>query len=223
MWMLFTNPRGLAVICAATLLVACSTMPSAPDRVRKHERDSHLPTSVMADSSDNVVVITAHSSRAERQAKQAAAEFQQALALMDQKNFDEAGALLSRLSTEYPLLSGPVLNLGIVYLHQNEPAKAIAAFKEATQRHPENPYAYLYQGIALRHQGKFKHAEDSYSTALALAPNYAQAHMNLGILYELYLQQPSKALPHYEAYQALQSEADPLVANWITVLKNQIP
>src|SRR5690625_5299076 len=132
MWMLFTNPRELAVICAATLLVACSTMSSAPDSVRKHERDSHLPTSVMADSSDNVVVITAYSSRAERQAKQAAAEFQQALALMDQKNFEEARALFSRLNTQYPLLSWPGLYLCIVYLQPNEPAQTIPAFKEAT-------------------------------------------------------------------------------------------
>lgn len=222
MLMLSINRRGLTVACAVALLAACSTMPSVPDGARKHERDKNLPASVMADSSQGIVPIAAYSNRAERQAKQANPVFQEALTLMGRQEFDEASAVLSQLAADYPLLSGPVLNLGIVYLHQDEANKASAAFKEAINRHPENPYAYLYHGIALKQQGKFKQAEKSYFKALEVAPDYAQAHINLGILYELYLQEPPKALPHYEKYQALQSEPDPLVANWIAVLKNQI-
>lgn len=223
MLMRFINrsQRALILGCLTLLVAACTSAPTLPvgkDRAA-HDRGKDLPSSVTADSSHAAIAFEPYSNRAERQAKKAEAEFSQALALMAQQQFQEASKMLSQLAAEYPLLSGPLLNLGIIYLHQEEPEKANAALAEALRRHPENPYAYLYQGIALKQQGKFKQAEESYLKAIDLAPNYAQAHINVGILYELYLQEPDKALPHYENYQSLQQEPDPLVNNWIMVLK----
>ncbi|MGH8263721.1 MAG: hypothetical protein ACRET4_09590, partial [Steroidobacteraceae bacterium] len=38
---------------------------------------------------------------------------------------------------------------------------------------------------------------------------------NLGVLYDLYLQMPGKALPLYQKYQELSGGADKQVAEWI--------
>src|SRR5699024_10012501 len=103
MSMLFINRRKIAIACTAAILTACSTMPNAPDGARKHERDKNLPTSIKADSSQDDIVISAYSSRAERQSKQAAPAFQEALALMEQQKLDDASALLSQLAVDYPL------------------------------------------------------------------------------------------------------------------------
>lgn len=227
--MLFINhfyqitSRFLAIVGLSLILVACAITPSKPIESTRnpHHGAKDLPTSVTQDSTMNNVLVSPYSYKAERQAKKSGNDFQQALTLMEQERWDEAASLLSQIATESPLLAGPVLNLGIIHLQKGELGQAIAAFKEATNRHPENPYIYIYQGIAQRQQGLFKQAEASYLKALDLAPNYAQANINLGILYELYLQQPEKALLHYEKYQELQDNPDPLVNSWITVLKNQ--
>lgn len=216
--------RLLTIIGLSFILIACASTSTGPtESGRKlHDRDKHLPSSVTQDSTANSIQVPPYNNRAERQAKKSENDFQQALILMEQERWDEASSLLSYIAKESPLLAGPALNLGIIHLHQGEPEQAMAAFKEAANRHPENPHAYLYQGIAQRQQGLFKQAEESYFKSLELAPDYAQANINLGILYELYLQQPEKALFQYEKYQELQETPDPLVNNWITVLKNQI-
>ncbi len=58
--------------------------------------------------------------------------------------------------------------------------------------------------------------------ALELQPDYADAHLNLGILLELYLQQPQAALEHYARYHQLEGDQDKRVNLWITDLKRRL-
>ena len=44
---------------------------------------------------------------------------------------------------------------------------------------------------------------------------YARAHLNLGILFDLYLQDLEKALQQYRKYQKLTSDENTQVAGWI--------
>jgi tetratricopeptide (TPR) repeat protein len=70
-------------------------------------------------------------------------------------------------------------------------------------------------GLVYRNTGRFELAEEAYRSALAADPVYAPALLNLGILLDLYLQQPASALEQYQNYQASLAEPDPKVANWI--------
>ena len=54
-------------------------------------------------------------------------------------------------------------------------------------------------GIVERKLGKFAEAEAAYQRTIAAEPNYAPAHLNLGVLYDLYLAQPQKALDRVRA------------------------
>ena len=45
------------------------------------------------------------------------------------------------------------------------------------------------------------------STRVQIDPNYAIAYLNLGVLCDLYLQQPQRALEAYERYLALATHA----------------
>ena len=67
----------------------------------------------------------------------------------------------------------------------------------------------------------FLEAEAAYLKAVTAEPQYALAHYNLGVLYELYLQRLDDALRHFERYQALYGE-DPQVEKWITDLKRRV-
>ena len=75
--------------------------------------------------------------------------------------------------------------------------------------------------MLLRRQGKFGEAEAAYLKAVTASPDYALAHYNLGVLYELYLQRLDAALQHYERYQAVTGE-DKQVAKWIADLKRRL-
>jgi tetratricopeptide (TPR) repeat protein len=70
-------------------------------------------------------------------------------------------------------------------------------------------------GLAYRNTGRFELAEQAYRSALAADPAYAPAMLNLGVLLDLYLQQPAEALAQYEGYQATAAEPDAAVVNWI--------
>jgi cellulose synthase operon protein C len=77
------------------------------------------------------------------------------------------------------------------------------------------------QGIAQRKQGKFAEADAAYRHAIEADPNYAPAHLNLGILCDLYRGEGQEALPQYEQYVALTGE-NKRVNGWIAELRKRL-
>jgi len=77
-------------------------------------------------------------------------------------------------------------------------------------------------GIAYRKAGRFADARAAYERAIAADPTLADAECNLGILLDLYLDDPAAALPHYERYQSLAAEADPKVTAWVAELRARL-
>jgi cellulose synthase operon protein C len=77
-------------------------------------------------------------------------------------------------------------------------------------------------GIAYRKAGRFADARAAYERALATDPGLADAHCNLGILLDLYLDDPAAALPHLERAQVLAADTDPMVAAWVVELRTRL-
>jgi tetratricopeptide (TPR) repeat protein len=77
-------------------------------------------------------------------------------------------------------------------------------------------------GIAYRKAGRFADARAAYERAIATDPAFADAECNLGILLDLYLDDPAAALPHYERYQALAGDADTRAAAWLAELRTRL-
>jgi tetratricopeptide (TPR) repeat protein len=77
-------------------------------------------------------------------------------------------------------------------------------------------------GIAYRKVGRFTDARAAYERAIAADPALADAECNLGILLDLYLDDPAAALPHYERYQALAGDADTRAAAWLAELRTRL-
>ncbi len=76
-------------------------------------------------------------------------------------------------------------------------------------------------GLAYRNTGRFELAEGAYREALVADPLYGPALLNLGVLLDLYLQQPAAALQQYETYQTTLLEPDPGVARWIAEVRTR--
>jgi tetratricopeptide (TPR) repeat protein len=77
-------------------------------------------------------------------------------------------------------------------------------------------------GIAYRKAGRFADARAAYQRAIAADPALADAECNLGILLDLYLDDPAAALPHYERYQALAGGNDARVGAWVAELRTRL-
>ena len=77
-------------------------------------------------------------------------------------------------------------------------------------------------GIGWRQSGRFVDARAAYETAIAADPSRPEAECNLGILLDLYQDDPAGALPHYERCQALSGGADAKVAGWLAELRTRL-
>jgi tetratricopeptide (TPR) repeat protein len=147
--------------------------------------------------------------------------FEQALELVRQGRPADAELVFKRLTESFPQLTGPELNLGLLYLQSSRLPEAEAAFKSALERNPENPVAGNELGIVERKLGKFAEAEAAYQRTIAAEPNYAPAYLNLGVLYDLYLAEPQKALEQFEHYLQLAGE-NKQVSGWVIELRKRV-
>ncbi len=200
----------LALTTGAALINAgCST---APVSVNNEEVQKTAITQKSADAKKPA--LRQNATPAER-------EFQAALTLMEGGRPQDAEKMLLAMTKTYPKLSGPYANLGILYFKSNREEKAKEAFTKVLSLNGTSGTAYNYLGVIHRNNGEFQRAHDYYQKALEIDPKYASAVLNLGILYDLYLQKPHKALKHYQQYQNLAGTEDRQVKMWIADLKNR--
>ena len=106
-------------------------------------------------------------------------------------------------------------------MRESRNSEAEGAFKAALERNPNSAVAENELGIAERKLGKFTEAEAAYRRTIATDPNYAAAYLNLGVLYDLYLSEPQKALEQYEHYLTLAGE-NKQVAGWVIELRKRV-
>jgi tetratricopeptide (TPR) repeat protein len=153
--------------------------------------------------------------------ERAAQQYAQALAMMKSGRNTDAELEFKQLALAYPEFAGPDVNLGLLYLRASRYADAEGALKAALARNPNNAVASDELGIAERKLGKFAEAEAAYQHAIAVEPNYAPAYLNLGVLYDLYLAEPQKALEQFEHYLTLAGD-NKQVAGWVVELKKRV-
>ena len=153
---------------------------------------------------------------------EARASFAAVTQLMKGGQWAAAETQLLQLRTRYPHYSGVVLNLGIVFARTDRATQAEEAFRAALAINPQNSEAANHLAALLRQKGRFSEARDQYLAVLAMVPDDASTHLNLGILYDLYLQEPAAARRHYEAYQQAQVEPERRVSGWILDLERRM-
>lgn len=220
----------LLIMLLASALAACSSGPAKKEdsgslfgaikRAEKIEAEANQPP-MKSDAlpSPDVKPI---SSDQEKQAKKADVDFKKGLAAM-QANQDALALQIFRdLEQKYPLISGPLINEAKILVKQKKFEDAKTQLIKASSVHAQNPFVYNELGLVYRELGQFQDSQQAYQKAIQLAPNYALAHYNLGVLADLYLQNYSLALDQYKAYQALLSDPDKKVAGWIKDLEHRV-
>jgi Flp pilus assembly protein TadD len=147
--------------------------------------------------------------------------FEQAAASMAAGDFVEAELRFKEFLLQYSEYPGAHVNLAIIHASNGNDAAARSSIDSALALEPDHPAALNQMGMLLRRNGKFLEAEAAYLNAVTVAPEYALAHYNLGVLNELYLQRLETALQHFQTYHSLVGE-DKQVAKWITDLTRRV-
>jgi Tfp pilus assembly protein PilF len=142
-------------------------------------------------------------------------KFQQANKALAAGDWQNAESDLLWLTTNHPALSGAFLNLALLYAETQQLEKAEQYFNQAISVNKLNVNAYNQYAIYWRKRGQFEQAEQLYLKALDVWPDYPAAHLNLGILYDLYMGALPPALEHYRLYQALLEEPSRQIQGWI--------
>ncbi len=148
--------------------------------------------------------------------------YNKALWDIKEKRFTKAGVILDKLILKYPGAAGPYANKGVIYAKKNKLDKAEEYFLKALANNKNLVQARNHLAVVYRKKGKFTLAKDMLDAAIVTDPYYANAYYNLGILYELYLQVPEKALENYQLYLDLKKDGDKQVAQWVSLLRRQI-
>lgn len=149
--------------------------------------------------------------------------YSEALELLKANQLPEAEQALRAVIKDYPKLSGPRTNLGIVYARTDRRPQAQTQFAQAIKANPRNAVAHNWLGVLARESGNYTAAEQAYKQALAADPNYTDAQLNLAILYDQYLKRPYEALAAYKRYAQLAGPEDLRAAVWVAELESRLP
>lgn len=205
-----------AVSCAL-LLAACAGNPSTP------ESEATEPAVPLVDENGERVLrpnpYLADPANVPAAAQQA---ITQARTQFGQQQYVAAESTMQQVVAQWPQLSGAWLNLAKVQLKLEQPEAAEHSLQKAVAANENNVFAWNSLGALLRDRGRFEEAREAYGNALARWPDFALAHRNLGILYDLYLHQPEQALHHYREAKALENEEDRVLAGWIMDLERRL-
>lgn len=145
-------------------------------------------------------------------------DFQRALVMLDNHEYDQAIDILRRVIDRSPGVTAPYINIAIAYRRTGRQEQAEEHLKTALRLIPGHPVACNEYGLLCRQDGRFAEARAIYEESLSHFPEYYPVHRNLGILCDLYLNDPKCALAHYKIYSEAQPD-DEQVKLWIAELQ----
>ena len=229
----FTDPkRTLLLLGLCLALGACGGMPvKMPDVPFSGKKTAPAPESkdstgsdAPAEASDNeqtVVLSPADRVKTPRIKAGNQQAFEQGVALLAAGDLDAAQAQFELVTASQPKLAGPWVNLGLIAQQQGDQEAALAHFDAALKANRYSCDAWNAKGIVLRQLGRFEQAEAAYQACIAADPKFADARLNLGILYELYMGDYPQALVAYQGYQQTLNTQDQRLAMWIADLERR--
>lgn len=134
-------------------------------------------------------------------------------------NLNKAKEIFTSFRSERPELAGPYANLAIIALKENNSDEALKLVTIAVQKNPKLAQALNLLAYLEQQKGDITSAVNHYKQAIENKEDYAIAHYNIALLYDVYLQDVDKAIPHYEKYMKLINNKDKKTADWLEQIK----
>lgn len=153
--------------------------------------------------------------------KSSVAAFIEARKAFKAGNYDRAEKLFGALAELDDSLSGPWVMLGDIALEREDRELAMEHYLKALTINEDNINAWLRLAYVQRLQGEYLAAQNTYVDALKVWKDCPEAHLNLAVLYDLYLNLPIRAQRHMEAYLFLGKDPQERVVNWLNDLQSR--
>ena len=148
--------------------------------------------------------------------------YRDAITALNNKDFSTAQSLLNEFIRKKPMLAGGYTNLALLHLKKQEHDDSLKMVNKAIELNPKQAQAYNLRGQINVSLGKIHDAKDDYLKSVELKPSYTNAQYNLALLYDIYLQDLSLAIKHYEIYMSLLKTPDEATKEWINHLKGTL-
>ncbi len=149
-------------------------------------------------------------------------KFEQGIAALSVRDFAAARRSFNELVRANPDLSGPYANLALIDYQQKKYERSFKQINKAIELNPLQAQSYHLRAQIQLQNGEIKQARNDYQKALELDPAYLNAHYNLALLYDIYLQEIALAIEHYSIYLSLLGEKDEIMQDWINHLKGTL-
>ena len=216
-WSKVRRRAGMALAMVLTVFSGCATSTMVkPQSVTNPTTNKEPSVARLKDGRQGFVI--RENPLMDAESRQA---FERAVALMNDGKNDKAIELLTKVIERSPGVTAPYINIAEAYMRTGKLEPAEQQLKTALGLVPGHPVASNEYGLLLRKAGRFKEAREIYEKALAGFPNYLPIHRNLGILCDLYLNDPECALKQFEIYSE-EMPGDAQVKIWIDELRIRV-
>lgn len=226
MVMKFVKP--LFVIVSVLILTACAAnkpkIPLAGQKVELKNTQAYLPSQTYDDK--GVLVVYQPMENPYLQVKSKINKgsvllFIEAKKAIRDKDYVKAKQKLSVITQKDTSLSGPWVLLGNIAMEEKKFETAQSHYQNAIKINPDNINAYIALAKAQRLMGEFHVAQNTLGLVLSIWKDCPEAHLNLGVLYDLYLNQPKQAQQHIEAYLFLNGYKNKQAISWYQEIQSR--
>lgn len=215
------------VMVSVLVLAACSSkmqIPLAGQKVELKDTQVYMPVQSYDEQGKAVVYVPMENPYLELKGKidkGSVLLFIEAKKAMRANDFNTAKQKLGVITQKDTSLSGPWVLLGNIAVEEKQFKLAQDHYKQALKITPGNINAYIALARAQRLMGEFDVAQNTLAQVLSIWKDCPEAHLNLGILYDLYLNQPTKAQQHIEAYLFLNQYKDQKAIAWFNEIQSR--
>ena len=145
--------------------------------------------------------------------------YKNAIVALNNNELAKAEKLFISMSERQPNIAGSWANLALIFIKQDNLAQAEVYAKTALEKNPNMPQALNLSGYLAQKKGAINIAKSYYLQAISHKSDYALAHYNLALVYDVYLQDIAKAIEHYQFYLAYNEQQDENTENWLEGLQ----
>lgn len=223
--------RGAVIACTLIVLSACGSLGSKDQAGKDKVAPTLMETSrfLPVQEFDEKLGVYVHANptanpyleQKGRIHKDAVNYFIQARRYFKSEEFIKCNALLDDIIKLDDSLSGPWIMKADIAIKQEKTEEAIGFLNKALLTNPGNVNAYIRLAKLQRLKGDFIGAQNTYAKALAIWPDFPEAHLNIGILYDIYLNHPILAQKHMEAYLYLTGDTDQQAITWVDEVRSR--
>ena len=145
--------------------------------------------------------------------------YKSAIIALNNNELDKAEQLFITISARQPNIAGSWANLALISIKKSDLTQAEFYAKTALAKNANMPQALNLSGYLAQKKGEINKAKSYYLSAISHKSDYALAHYNVALLFDIYLQDIAKAIEHYQFYLAYSKKKDENTENWLEGLK----